>query len=233
MDGYVNGVLKNSTSGVGLQTAHGQCTFDTGFGCSLFLTGGSIGIGATQNDTIRLSTTTGISSYQSQFFTGSIGEMISWNHTLTTPEVSGIDDYLRLHWGFDTTPPILTNEAIGSGGLIPSGNFTYSFSYTDTGSSIDTGSIDLRIYSWNTGTLSWNTTNLTSSYLSSSTISTNTGIYQFTGLPSGKYRFDRIVSDTEGNTLTTSSTLFIDALEWTIDAPSYPIGDQRTNILGF
>jgi hypothetical protein len=186
-----------------------------------------------QNDTIRLSNLTTINAYQSNFFLGDIGEIISWNHTLSASEVTGIDEYLKDHWGFDTTPPVITSANAASGTLVPSGNFNYSFSYTDTGSAIDIPSVDLRIYSWNTGTLAWNTTDLAPTYVTPGTITSNTGSYTITGLPFGKYRFDRIVGDVNNNTLTSSSTLYVDAIEWIVSTPSYDIGGQQTDVVGF
>lgn len=233
MSGYLNGTFVGNATNVGIQTAHGQCTFNTSFDCSLFQTGGSIGIGGTQNDTLRLSNLSTISTYQNNFFTGDIGEMIEWNHALTPAEAVGIDEYLKSHWGFDTVPPMITSENAASGTLAPSGNFTYQFSYTDTGSSINTSSVKLAIYSWNTGSLTWNTTNLAPSYSTPGTITSSTGIFQIQNLPYGKYRFDRIISDTNNNQLTSSSTIFVDAIEWTISSPIYDIGGQQTDIAGF
>ena len=227
MNGYVNGVLMDSITSVWLQTAHGQCTFDTSFDCAMFDTGGSIGIGSIQNDSLRLSTLSQILLYQWNFFSGHIGEIISWNHELTPAEVTGTDEYLQVHWGFDTTPPVITSVNIASGTLIPKWTFNYLFSYTDTGSSINTGSVWVELYSWNTGTLSWNTTNLWGIYINTGSISSNTGNININNLPFGKYRFDIIVADTAGNTLTQSYTYFVDALEWTIDTPVYAIWSAR------
>jgi hypothetical protein len=123
----------------------------------------------------------------------------------------------------DTTAPIITSNNIASGTLIPKGTFSYTASYTDTGSSINTGSVSVQIYSWNTGTLAWNTTNLASTYSTPTSITSSTGTWSLTNLPSGKYRFDVIVADTAGNTLTQSYTYFVDAIEWTIDTPVYVI----------
>jgi hypothetical protein len=44
------------------------------------------------------------------------------------------------------------------------------------------------------------------------TTTTTTGILAFSGLPSGKYRFDILISDAIGNLETESYTYFIDAL---------------------
>ncbi len=133
----------------------------------------------------------------------------------------------------DTTPPVITSVNLASGTLMPLGTFSYSFSYADTGSSINTSSVTLGIYSWNTGSSTWNATNLAGTYMTPTTITSSTGAFQITNLPYGKYRFDMIVADTNGNTLTQSTTLFVDAIEWIISGPLYDIGDSQTNILTF
>ena len=57
------------------------------------------------------------------------------------------------------------------------------------------------------------------------TTTTSTGQLRVQDLPYGKYRFDIIIADTLGNTLTQSYTYYVDAIEWTISAPLYPIGN--------
>ncbi len=170
-------------------------------------------------------TTTPISSYQSSFFHGDIGEIISWNHVLTPTEVSGIDDYLKARWGFDVTPPIVTSANIASGTLIPKGTFSYTLSYTDTGSLIDTGSLDVSIYTWNTGTLAWNATDISSTYVTLGGVTGSTGTVNVTGLPFGKYRFDTHIADIAGNISVQSSTLFVDEVSLVISTPEYTIDD--------
>ena len=133
----------------------------------------------------------------------------------------------------DTTPPVISNPSIASGTLIPTGTFSYSFSYADTGSAINTGSVDLGIYSWNTGSSTWNVTDLAGTYATLTSATSSTGTFQITGLPFGKYRFDQIVSDTSANQVTQSTTLFVDAITWTISAPLYDIGGGQTNITSF
>jgi hypothetical protein len=54
-----------------------------------------------------------------------------------------------------------------------------------------------------------------------------------TGLPFGKYRFDLSISDTSGNITTQSYTYFVDAIEWTISADTYNIGNIVQNIATF
>lgn len=60
-----------------------------------------------------------------------------------------------------------------------------------------------------------------------------TGSFSITTLPSGKYRFDRIVRDTMGNLQISPSTLYIDGVEWMISSPLYDIGGSQTDVSGF
>lgn len=65
------------------------------------------------------------------------------------------------------------------------------------------------------------------------TTTTTTGSLAFTGIPSGKYRFDIIIADSAGNTLTQSYTYFIDGVTWSIDSDIYNIGDIIGNTTKF
>lgn len=58
-------------------------------------------------------------------------------------------------------------------------------------------------------------------------------MFQLTGLPFGKYRFDFSIADTVGNTVTQSYTYYVDSIIWTISAPSYDIGPAQTSIQTF
>lgn len=52
-------------------------------------------------------------------------------------------------------------------------------------------------------------------------------------LPYGRYRFDLSITDLAGNTATRSFTYFVDAIEWTISADTYNIGNITQNIATF
>jgi hypothetical protein len=56
----------------------------------------------------------------------------------------------------DTTPPVISGASIASGALIPLGTFALSYNYSDTGSAIAPATATGQIYSWNSGTLSYN-----------------------------------------------------------------------------
>jgi hypothetical protein len=57
----------------------------------------------------------------------------------------------------DTIPPVISGSSIASGALIPLGNFALTYNYSDTGSAIAPATATGQIYSWNSGTLSYNT----------------------------------------------------------------------------
>lgn len=101
---------------------------------------------------------TGSTTYTGTYSTGSN----TWDFSLNIADL----DYITFAKtvSVDTTPPVISSVNIASGTLIPTGTFSYSFSYVDTGSSINTGSVALAIYSWNTGSSNWNATNLAGTY---------------------------------------------------------------------
>lgn len=170
---------------------------------------------------------TGSTAYTGTYSTGTN----TWDFSLNISNLQYITFAKVIN--LDTTPPVISNPNIASGTLIPTGTFSYGFSYADTGSVINTGSVDLGIYSWNTGSSTWNVADLAGTYATLTSATSSTGTFQITGLPFGKYRFDQIVSDTSTNQATQSNTLFIDAIIWTISAPLYDIGNSQTNITTF
>lgn len=132
----------------------------------------------------------------------------------------------------DMVAPIISSTNIASGSLIPHGNFALTFNYTDTGAGISTWSATGVIYSWNSWTLSYNSTPLT--WFSSITSSTSTSsTIDVTNLPFWRYRFDLSVADIAWNITTQSYTYFVDAIEWTISADTYNIGNISQNIATF
>jgi hypothetical protein len=134
----------------------------------------------------------------------------------------------------DITPPTLLTNSLQSGALLPIGNFLLTLTYADTGSLINTGSFTGAIYSWNTGSLSWNTTNLAPTYMSISGVtSTSTGRLQITNLPYGKYRYDIGIRDNAGNTTTGSYTYFVDDVSWSVNTDNYNIWDIIGNMTKF
>jgi hypothetical protein len=134
----------------------------------------------------------------------------------------------------DTTSPTINTASVASGTLIPHGNFSLVYTYSDTGSSIDTTSFTGKIYSWNPTLDTWNPTDIASSYVTLSPVPTTaTGTLQIANLPFGKYRFDVTVADTSGNSTTQSFTYFVDKVEWTISSDVYNIGDIVNTVQTF
>jgi hypothetical protein len=68
----------------------------------------------------------------------------------------------------DTTPPVISGSSIASGTLVPIGNFALTYNYSDTGSAIAPATATGQIYSWNSGTLSYNASSLNDEYSESS-----------------------------------------------------------------
>jgi hypothetical protein len=125
----------------------------------------------------------------------------------------------------DTTPPVITSNSVASGTLAPKGTFPVTITYTDTGSAIVPGSLTWRIYMWDATGATWDVVNIAPAYLTVTSASTSTGVFALAGLPYGKYRFDFLISDSAWNTVTQSATYYIDAIEWTLGAPSYDLGN--------
>ena len=133
----------------------------------------------------------------------------------------------------DTTPPTILSNTVASGTLAPNGTFPITITYSDTGSAIAPATLTGKIYAWDATGATWSPTNIASPYLSITSSSTSTGVFQLTGLPFGKYRFDFSIADTIGNTVTQSYTYYVDGLIWTISAASYDIGPAQTSIQTF
>lgn len=152
----------------------------------------------------------------------------NWEFTANLSDMQ----YITFAQDGDVTPPTITSINIASGTLIPHGNFTLTYNYTDTGAGIDAATATGQIYSWNTGSSSYNATPLSGymSIMSSDTLSTTMNV---SGLPFGRYRFDMSISDALGNTTTQSYTYFVDAIEWTVSADTYNIGNIPTNVTTF
>jgi hypothetical protein len=132
----------------------------------------------------------------------------------------------------DITPPTISSASIASGALIPHGNFSLTYNYTDTGAGINPTTATGQIYSWNTGTLSYNAVPL-SGYMTLGSSNATSATMNISNLPHGRYRFDLVITDNVGNTTTRSFTYFVDAIEWTISADTYNIGNIVQNVATF
>jgi hypothetical protein len=125
----------------------------------------------------------------------------------------------------DTTPPTILSNSVASGTLAPVGTFPITITYADTGSSIVPWSLSGKIYAWDATGATWDIIDIALPYLSVTSASTSTWVFALSGLPFGKYRFDLSIADSIGNTRTQSYTYYIDAIEWTVSAPTYAIGN--------
>jgi hypothetical protein len=129
----------------------------------------------------------------------------------------------------DSTAPVFSGVSIASGSLIPGWTFPINTTYFDTGSNIDMTSVTGAIYSWNTGTLTWNTTNLAPLYMTRTWVTINTGSFVVQNIPFGRYRFDFTIKDNAWNTRTRSDTYFVDQISWSISSDTYSLGDIPGN----
>jgi hypothetical protein len=135
----------------------------------------------------------------------------------------------------DSTAPVFSGSSIASGVLIPGGTFPVNITYYDSWSNIDMASVTGSIYSWNTGTLTWNVVNLASAYMTRTWVTVNTGSFIVQNLPFGKYRFDFTIKDNAStpNVTTRSFTYFVDQVTWTINSDNFSIGDIFGNTTTF
>ncbi len=129
---YLDGVSAGNITSTNMQEIHGICRFDTFFWCSLYSTGSTIGIWATQNDTVDLENEIAIATtYQWNHYSGSIWEIISWDKSLNTAEVASVDAYFKDRWEIDITPPLIGTFTPLSGSLLPWWAHDINISYTD------------------------------------------------------------------------------------------------------
>lgn len=163
----------------------------------------------------------------STIYTGSLVGS-NWEWTINPTDML----YITFGQGGDTTPPTIASATIASGTLIPHGNFTLSYAYSDVGTGISPSTATGRIYAWNSGTSSYNATPL-SGYMTLSSSNSSSATMNIANLPFGRYRFDMSISDNTGNSTTRSFTYFVDAIEWTISADTYTIGNIVQNVATF
>jgi uncharacterized delta-60 repeat protein len=148
--------------------------------------------------------------------------LVGW--AFTTMSAKAVPYFTWIGMNTDTSPPTILSNSVASGSLVPKGTFPITLGYTDTGTAINPSSLIGRIYQWNATGATWFTSNLAWSYLSITSATTSTGVFQVNNLPYGRYRFDFLISDILGNTRTVSYTYYVDEIEWTVSTPLYPIG---------
>lgn len=152
----------------------------------------------------------------------------NWEFTANIADMQ----YITFGQAGDITPPSISSASIASGTLIPHGNFALTYNYSDVGTGIDPATAIGQIYSWNSGTLSYNPTPL-GWYMTLWSSSATNATMNISNLPFWRYRFDMSITDNAGNSTTQSFTYFVDRIEWTISADTYNIGNIVQNVATF
>lgn len=116
---YLNGNLVSFVDHVDPQTPHGWL----------------VGIWAVRNDTVRASDNLPISLWEWNYFSGHIGELISWNHALNTDEILWTHSYLSDRWWVTILREITPVEQITT-----DTNPSYTFSTNRSGTLVYWGS---------------------------------------------------------------------------------------------
>jgi len=220
---YLDGVLSGTALSADIQTIHGICKFDSYFGCSLYGTGGTIGIGGTQNDTLNLSDNSAIQLYQWNNFSGFIWELISWDRALTDTEINTVNTYFRDRWEPDNIAPTINSFSPNDNSLLPIWNFTAQFNYSDevNGSGINTASWSITLQKWDWVSAYW--ANISSTYISWSSINSSVWSFTYNSIPFGKYRLNFSIADNAWNTTSQEIILYIDEVEMIVNTGSLDI----------
>lgn len=163
---YLNATLIKNILNVSSQKSHWACVMSGSFDCYMFANGWSIGIGATKNDTLRLSNQTEQIVDESHFYQGHIWELISWNTQLNSTQVQWLFEYFDTKWWIKKPQiTIQKPEIIWS---VSPGNSQIYISYNDfqNWAAIDISTDKLELYKWN-WTDWWN--NIANSFINFST----------------------------------------------------------------
>ncbi len=161
------------------------------------------------------------------YFKWSIWEIISWNHALTSSEISNIDEYLRVKWNLDKIAPVISWTSISSWSILPGANHNISFTYSDSSEYgtwvwIDTQSWwTLNLQKWDSSNSSWvDVSNLVWTWNLTQTWAT----YILNNLSYWKYKALFMVSDNNWNKSSVFKTTFY------IDQPQLIISTWSINI---
>jgi len=227
---YVNGDLSSTLNNISEQTTNGACPLDgTSFGCTLYMSGGSIGLGAVKNDTINPSDSNEVEVFEGYHFKGHLWEIASWNTTLTWWQVEDLTEHLMVKWWFDSIAPVITSATPGSGSLLPGWNHNISLEYNDThtwATGVSTWSISMTLHKWDGiwaygPDISW-------SNLTEITIGTWSAQYSTNNLDFWRYEYRFSISDNAWNTHDEVSTFYVDAPEFIISTPEIDIWTLNT-----
>ena len=118
-------------------------------------------------------------------------------------------------------PPIISSTNFSSGSLLPGWNHDIIIEYSDADSGIDVTTADLELYKWD-----WVSSygpDISSTYTSTNSISTETWSYSTNNLSFGKYQYIFSIDDNEWNTATETVDFYIDEVEFTVSTPEIDI----------
>ena len=233
VSGYLDGTLIATLTWADIQTIHGICQIDTPFGCSIYSTGWTIGIWATQNDTLDLENQITLNAYQDNYFQGTLWEISSWNSSLDSTQVSNLNAYFVSKWRDNTAPTILSYSP-DNNTLSPIGDISINLNYEDElwGSGIDSSTGGIILQKWSAGVSDW-WSDISWSHLASSTITTSTWNFDFTSLSYGRYQASIFISDYAGNIASQVIEFYIDDVEFIISDSSLNIWTLNSGISGF
>ncbi|MCH2188345.1 hypothetical protein MK079_00765 [Candidatus Gracilibacteria bacterium] len=231
--GYLDGNHITTLTGADIQTIHGICQLDTAFGCSVYSTGGTIGVGATQNNTLNLETGFTLNTFQGNYFEGTIGEINQWNNALDTIQVANLHGYYLSKWR-DNTAPVFHSFTPQNDTISPIGDISLTVSYSDEvgGSGVDTNTGNIILQKWNSVASDWGS-DISGTSVTSSNITTNTGSFDISGLDYGRYRATVSISDIAENTGTQEIEFYIDEVEFMVSTGSLNIGSLESGIADF
>lgn len=122
----------------------------------------------------------------------------------------------------DTTPPSISSPSFSSGALLPWGNHNIVINYSDTGSTIDTGTANIILNKWDGVSAWW--PDISGTWLNSPTIGTWSTTYTTNNLAFWKYKYTFSIDDSAGNTGGGERTFYIDEPELVIGSGSIYLG---------
>ena len=209
---YLNGELKKSILSVWSQKTHGACVVSGSFDCYMFANGGSIGIGATKNDTLRLSDSIQQTWDEIHHFKWKIWELASWNNDLSNSEVQWLFGYFDTKWIIKKTSISIQSPA--KIWVVPEWNSEIYITYNDfqNWAAINLASDNLQLYKWN-GTSWWTDIASTYIYFSGKTMNQFEAKYPLLGITKWKYRLEFSIAKTNGDISTKIRDFYVWSLE--------------------
>ncbi|NUJ97685.1 hypothetical protein HGA92_02755 [Candidatus Gracilibacteria bacterium] len=127
----------------------------------------------------------------------------------------------------DNTAPIISSSSPSSDGILPKGDFTLSFNYSDNESGVDTNSSTISLQKWN-GVGAWGG-DIAPSYIDQLGISitSSQANYPMHTLGYGKYRANFSIKDIVGNTRNREIIFYVDEITWNISRPDIAINEAK------